>query len=226
MIGYIQGEILDHFDGKILIGIGDRQNSSGRVGYSVSVPQSPEYGAFLTGQKVELFVYTHVREDQLELYGFTSRSEKALFLTLLSVSGIGPKSALGILSGMDTGQLIEAIIQGEPALLTRVPGIGKKTAERVVVELRDSIKKKWEAGVFSEKTPGKEIQKPSVMAGAHKNPNTLSDSHLIQDAKAALLGLGYREQDIHPLLKRTLENVDPRPQKVEDLIRAALRQLA
>lgn len=125
MIGYLQGEILEHSDGKMLIGVGDRKQS-GVVGYSVAVPQSAIYGSYLAGQMIELFVHTHVREESFDLYGFNSKFEKALFLTLLTVNGIGPKSALGILSVVEPNQLVDAIIQGDQAFLTRAPGIGKK----------------------------------------------------------------------------------------------------
>src|SRR5690606_31081959 len=99
---------------------------------------SYEFGADCT-----LFVYTHVREDAMELYGFSTREEKELFLVLIGVSGIGPKAALKVLSAVPPEELIQAIVHGDRAALTRVPGIGKKTAERVVLELSDSLKKRF-----------------------------------------------------------------------------------
>src|SRR6185436_13942980 len=108
MIGYLQGEILEHQDGKMIIGVGDRK-TTGAVGYLVSVPQSAGYGGYLPGQKIELYVYTHVREESLDLYGFSTPFEKGLFLTLLGVNGIGPKSALGLISGVEATQLVDAI---------------------------------------------------------------------------------------------------------------------
>lgn len=226
MIGYLQGEILEHSDGKMLVVVGERK-AFGSVGYSVSVPQSAAYGSFISGQMIELFVHTHVREDALDLYGFSSSSEKNLFLTLLSVNGIGPKSALGILSAVEVSDLIEAVIQGDQAYLTRIPGIGKRTAERVVVELRDGMKKKVEQGVFGPLARG-------AKTGTSKNQGdsgrgregSATDSAVFQDAKAALLGLGYKEQDIHQLLNRVLETSESRPRRAEDLIKTALRQLA
>src|SRR4051812_48617089 len=136
MIGYLYGEILENSEGKILIGVGDKANS-GLVGYSVSVPQNSDYSSLTPGQKIAFHIYSHVREDAFDLYGFFSRLEKSLFLILLNVNGIGPKSGLGILSAAEPSRLIGAILEDDQAFLTHIPGIGKKTAERMVVELRD-----------------------------------------------------------------------------------------
>src|SRR5262245_1010741 len=108
MIGYLNGEIIELSEGRILLGIGDR-HSTGVVGYAVSVPQSLSYSNYLVGKRIELFVYTHVREEALDLYGFASQFEKNLFLLLLSVNGIGPKSALSLLSRIEPDQLVDAI---------------------------------------------------------------------------------------------------------------------
>lgn len=224
MIGYLQGEVLEHQDGKMIVGIGDRK-SSGSVGYLVSIPQSAAYGGNLVGQQIELYVYTHVREDSLDLYGFGTPFEKELFMTLLSVNGIGPKSALGMISGVEASQLVDAIIHGDQALLTRIPGVGKKTAERIVVELRDSFRKKVEAGSFGRgfKTPSS--SKTPLSGTLLKNGDGVFDPSVFRDAKDALVGLGYREQDIHQLLNRVLENSEFRPSRAEELIRTALKQL-
>jgi Holliday junction DNA helicase RuvA len=225
MIGYLQGEILEHADGKMLLGVGDKK-AGGVVGYSVSVPHSAFYGKYIAGQIVELFVYTHVREEAFDLYGFTTQFEKNLFLTLLSVNGVGPKSALGILSVVEPEQLVEAIIQGDQAFLTRAPGIGKKTAERVVVELRDSIKKKVDLGLLarSEKSfAGTSV--PVIEGSFRSGTSALNETPVIRDAKEALIGLGYREQEVLQLLNRVLKESEPQPQRAEDLIKTALRQL-
>ncbi len=225
MIGYLQGEILEHSDGKMLIGVGDRKQS-GVVGYSVAVPQSAIYGSYLAGQMIELFVHTHVREESFDLYGFNSKFEKALFLTLLTVNGIGPKSALGILSVVEPNQLVDAIIQGDQAFLTRAPGIGKKTAERVVVELRDSIKKKVDLGILAKTSKSKNSSQNSLEGDGVKGLENTTDTSVVRDAKAALLNLGYREQDIQQLLNQVLNDSELPPKRAEDLIRTALRQLA
>lgn len=224
MIGYLKGEILENTDGKMTVGIGDGQ-TIGFVGYSVSIPQSAAYGIFRSGQKVELFVYTHVREDVLDLYGFSSKFEKEFFLILLGVNGIGPKSALGILSAAEPADLAAAIVRGDQAFLTRIPGIGKKTAERVVVELRDVLKKKMDTGALSFGS-AHPIEKQRTVYEELKGSNSDAFTDVFNDAKAALIGLGYRESDIHSLLIRVMSNSPQKPQRTEDLIRTALRQLA
>lgn len=223
MLGYLRGQVLSSIsegDGKLIIGIGGGigAEATGMVGYSVNVPKSAQYDLLPHGKVIELFIYTHVREDQLELFGFATRSEKELFLTLLSVNGIGPKGALSILSGCEPSVLIQAVIEGDKQLLTKVPGIGKKTAERVVLELADPLKKKIETGGFadlrSSKTPSKS-QAPGKSA-SHAS---------IRDARDALVGLGYRESDVSSLLNKVFAEFET-PPRTEELIKTALRQLA
>lgn len=222
MIGYIKGQILEHNEGKVIVAIGVIGGES-TLGYLLSVPQSPAYSALLPGKMIELFVHTHVREDALDLYGFSTRGEKELYLTLLTVNGIGPKGALGILSKVDPGLLIQAILDQDKDSLLRIPGIGKKTAERVVIELSDTIKKKVEAGVFFDSRATVATADNSIM----KAPAKVSGAQaMLRDAKEALIGLGYREQEIGLLLKRVLDEQTAPPKKVEDLIRAALQQLS
>ncbi len=226
MIGYIRGEILESSCGKVLIGMGS--DAHGMVGYLVSVPQGAHYEALRMGQVIELYIYPHIREDAFDLFGFNSRMEKDLFMTLLSVNGIGPKSALGILSAVDPSLLIEAIVSGDQVFLTKIPGIGKKTAERVVVELRDSVREKVDAGGFLSLTQGKSTASAAIGVTAFPGTSGFQASkefEIFRDAKAALLTLGYREQDVQPLLKRVLEESEPRFQRAEELIQSALRQL-
>jgi holliday junction DNA helicase RuvA len=217
MIGDLKGTILENSEGKLVVTTG----ADAAVGYSVSVPQSPEYVDWLPGKQVELYVYTHVREDALDLYGFASRQEKEIYLTLLSVTGIGPKGALGILSKVPTQDLIHAIVTGDKDSLTSVPGIGKKTAERVVLELSDKVRKKVDGGGYGAvvaTTMSSDIRR----AGTAGDP---SNAAMLREAKTALIGLGYREQDVAPLLNRVLAESENRPRKVEDLIRKTLQQL-
>lgn len=219
MIGYLRGEVLEHSDGKVLMGV---SVGTGMVGYAVTVPQSPAYLSFMPGSQAEVYVYTHVREDALDLYGFATRVEKELFLTLLSVNGIGPKGAMGILSKVETEQLIQAILNEDKESLIQIPGIGKKTAERVVMELADPIRKKMEAGAFGETRPAPTTANAKASSGATSGRG----SALIQDAKAALVGLGYRENDVAALLNRVIAEMETPPSRTEDLIKTALRQLA
>lgn len=224
MIGYLRGQVLENSDGKLLLLAG---GASSGVGYSLQIPRSSDYDALLPGETAEFHVYTHVREDALDLFGFRLREEKDLFLTLLAVNGIGPKVALGILSNVSAATLIQAILGGELATLTRIPGIGKKTAERVVLELADGLKKKVDGGLFRKilgeapaRAPGAIPQRPaSSRLGAHaSNP-------VIRDAIAALVGLGYREVDVEELVIRMVGESATPPGKAEDLVRSALRNL-
>jgi Holliday junction DNA helicase RuvA len=210
MIGYLRGEVLEHSDGKLVLLL-----ESG-IGYSLNIPQSAEYGAIREGQKASFHIHTHVREDALDLYGFSTRAEKELFLTLTEVNGIGPKLGLGILSRVQPAVLVQAILEEDKGALTEIPGIGKKTAERIVLELGDKIRKKRDAGTLqgSTSTPGSGAQ--SALASVFPEFN---------DAKAALVGLGYREQDVTSLLNRLRAESGDAPKQAEDIVRTALRHL-
>jgi Holliday junction DNA helicase RuvA len=213
MIGYLRGEVLENSDGKLIVAVG--ASGGPGVGYSVAVPQSAAYSLIAAGRNIELFIHTHVREDALDLYGFATRMEKDLFLTLLTVNGIGPKGAIGILSRVEPTQLIDAILNEDKESLVQIPGVGKKTAERVVLELADPLRKKMEAGTFNIARPAS-AAKSSASGAAPEN-------FVLRDAREALVGLGYREQDVTPVLRRVLEEM-PAP-KVEELIRTALQQM-
>lgn len=213
MIGYLKGEVLESADGKLVVLAPGP--AGGGVGYAVSVPLSAAYAFVAAGEPVELFVHTHVREDALDLYGFLHRAEKDLFLTLLGVSGIGPKGALGILSKVEPAALVQAIVEGDAASLTKIPGIGKKTAERIVVELGDSMRKKMEAGTAPRVARAGAIA--GALAATARTP--------ITDAREALLGLGYREVEVDSLIERAVSACGAAEPRAEDLIRTALRQL-
>lgn len=218
MIGYLRGEVMEHSDGKVLMLI------SG-VGYSVNVPASPSYLSVLPGQSTELYIHTHVREDALDLFGFTSRVEKEIFLTLLTVNGVGPKSAIGILSRVHPDDLIRAVVEGDTDSLTKIPGIGKKTAERVVLELGDKLRKKLEAGDFAGSKA--KLTSPSLKGGSGALFAGVESAKkaIFNDAKEALVGLGYREQDVAALLQRVISESENPPQHAEELVKTALRQL-
>lgn len=220
MIGYLKGKVLECGDGRILVGIGDSGGFTQGVGYLVSTPQRTEYQGLLSGSVAEFFIYTHVREDALDLYGFATSEEKEVFLTLLLVNGVGPKSALGILSAIQPKLLVEAILQGDQAHLTQIPGIGKKTAERIVLELRDKFKKKVDLGVW------KFASHQSILGSGSSSSSQQKGSSIYQDARAALVGLGYKEVLVGELLDRVWSEFETPPSKAEELIRCALRQLA
>ena len=227
MIGYLRGKILDQTtEGKLLVDVGSGE--AGGVGYAVSIPMTSQYLSLSAGEPIELYVHTHVREDALDLYGFTAKIEKEIFLTLLTVNGIGPKGALGILSKIEPAHLLQAIINGDKDSLTQIPGIGKKTAERVVLELGDSIRKKADAGVFAtilkKDLSPQASAKGSTQRGAGATLDR-SEHAIVRDAKSALVSLGYREHDVGSLLNRVLAAAETPPKDAEELIRSALRQL-
>jgi Holliday junction DNA helicase RuvA len=183
----------------------------GGVGYDVTVPLSTFYVMGETGADVALRVHTHVREDQLALFGFATALELAIFERLLGVSGIGPKLAISVLSGIEARELTTAIQRGDVARLTRIPGVGKKTAERVVVELRDRL--------------------PKALADtAAGSPAPVAADSARDDLVSALGNLGYHRQAVDRVLDRLLTDAanatasgEPR---FEDLLRLALKELA
>lgn len=132
MIGFLRGVLLQKSPQELLLDVGG-------VGYRVLVPISTFCRLGDQGAQAQLLIHTHVREDQLVLYGFATSAELELFEKLISVSGVGPKVALGVLSGIEVDDLVHAIRGNDVARLTRVPGVGKKTAERLILELKDKI---------------------------------------------------------------------------------------
>lgn len=222
MIGYLRGEILGGSEGKLLVLVPG--GSAGGVGYAVAVPRHGSGGAPKPGATIELFIHTHVREDALDLYGFASPLEKELFLTLLAVNGVGPKVALAILSAIEPLELVRAILDEDKALLTRIPGVGKKTAERLVIETSDRLRRKMEAGLISGRNPS-ETGATAARHGANGGGRPIPVSSALSDARAALVGLGYREADVATLLNRVLAESERPPAAAEELVREALRQL-
>lgn len=132
MIGLLRGNLIEKRPNHVLIEVGG-------VGYQVQIPLSTFAGLGSLHQEITLLIYTHVREDQLALYGFLTAREKQCFELLISASGVGPSLALKILSGISVEELVPAIRKGDLVQLVRIPGVGKKTAERIVLELRDKL---------------------------------------------------------------------------------------
>src|SRR5579884_3190266 len=132
MIGYLRGKLVDKRPNQILVNVNG-------VGYVVSIPLSTFYSLGELHDEVTVLVHTHLREDSIALYGFLTAREKQFFELLISASGVGPSLALKILSGMSVDELLPAIRAGDLVRLTRIPGVGRKTAERIVVELRDKM---------------------------------------------------------------------------------------
>ena len=132
MIAYLSGKLLEKHANTVIVDVGG-------VGYEVSIPLSTFYELGEVGSHVRLRIYTHVREDAIQLFGFNSNRERELYLRLMSVQGIGAKSGITMLSGMSADEIIMAIRTDDLARLTSIPGVGRKTAERLVIELRDKV---------------------------------------------------------------------------------------
>ena len=176
------------------------------VGYLVLIPTSTYEKLPPAGEQAKLFTYQHVREDALQLFGFASRSERSVFEVMLGVSGIGPKLALAALSAMRPTELRDRIVEGDTAFLTRIPGVGKKVAERMVVELRDKL-------VTLEGLEG------GIVAGGSPDARQAARA----DALAALEALGLSRAAAERNLRKVLrENAGI--QSAEELIRLALRE--
>jgi Holliday junction DNA helicase RuvA len=163
MIAHLRGRLLVKHPNQAIV-------ETGGVGYDVTISVPTFSDLPSVGNEIALHIHTHVREDQLALYGFLRPSEKQLFEKLLTVSGIGPKLAITILSGMVADEMVGAIRGNDIARLTRIPGIGKKTAERMVLELRDKL---------PAATPGEVPETPSLSA-------------VEEDVLSALVNLGYQ----------------------------------
>jgi Holliday junction DNA helicase RuvA len=151
MISHLRGTLLEKHPNQVIVDVHG-------VGYDVTIPVSAYSSLPDKGAPVQLHVHTHVREDALALFGFLSASDKALFEKLITVSGIGPKLAITALSGLTTAELVAAIRSGSVEQLVRVPGIGKKTAERMVLELRDKLELEEYAG---QRTPARSLFTPT-----------------------------------------------------------------
>lgn len=176
----------------------------GGVGYRVKIPLSSFYSLPETGD-VRLHIHTQVKEDAIQLYGFLTIEEKELFTLLLSVLGIGPKLAVNILSNIPAGELRSALGQGDEQRLSAIPGIGKKTAERLILELREKARK----------LSGSTTPPPATATLRNKN-------RVLDDALSALVNLGYKE----PLAKKTLEALELTVDTpVEDVLKGALKIL-
>ena len=194
MIARLFGRVADKQPNRLIVDV------SG-VGYDVQVPLSTFYVAADVGGELALRIHTHVREDQLALYGFATDLELTMFERLIGISGIGPKLALAVLSGIEPRELAGAIQRNDLARLTAIPGVGKKTAERICVELRDRIPKAIEAAAASP-----------------------ADS-LREDLASALVNLGYHRQAIDKSLDKLLASAAATA-RFEDVLRSALKDLS
>ncbi len=194
MIGRISGDVVAADDGVLLIDVRG-------VGYEVAVTQSTQERLSATKTSVELFTHQAVRDDAITLFGFPSLEERSLFRLLIKVSGVGPRVAMAMLGFLPAEALTRCIADGETGLLTKVPGVGKRTAERVIVELKDRL--------------------DALPIGARESAAAVADDHAVEDAVRALVGLGWRAAEVRDVVADA--HVDG--ESTEELIRAALRRL-
>jgi len=203
MIGFLSGTILEKGANTVIVDVGG-------VGYEVTIPLSTFYELGEVGADVKLRILTHVREDALQLFGFKTARERDIYLKLISVQGIGAKSGITMLSGMSADEIVTAIRTNNIIRLTSIPGVGKKTAERMVIELRDKI---GELSLAASAGGG------STADGSNGGPDSVFD-----DALSALVNLGYQRNAAEKALQDASR--DGTEMNVQKLLRAALQRLA
>jgi holliday junction DNA helicase RuvA len=181
MIAFLRGRILDKHPNKLIVDVHG-------VGYEVQVPLSTFYEVGDEGADISLRVHTHVREDALQLYGFLTPLEQQVFERLIGISGIGPKLAIAVLSGIDPHDLIGAVQRSDVARLTAIPGVGKKTAERIVLELKDRMQQLAGASAVGASTPAS------------------AEDRLREDLVSALVNLGYHRPQAEKTIESTLQS--------------------
>jgi Holliday junction DNA helicase RuvA len=205
MIAHLSGTLFSKQATSVIVDVGG-------VGYEVTIPLSTFYDLEDTGKPVQLRIYTHVREDTLQLYGFKTIRERELFLKIISVSGIGPKLGITLLSGMSADELIAAIRTNDLARLTLIPGIGRKTAERLVIELREKV-----AALTSA-----QLEEALTMKAAATGE--VRQDEVRADALSALLNLGYQRVSAEKALDNAI--AEGGELTVETVLRRVLRKLA
>jgi Holliday junction DNA helicase RuvA len=200
MIGFLKGRLAVKQPPMLMVDVNG-------VGYEMEAPMSTFYALPATGESVALFTHLVVREDAHILYAFGSDGERRLFRGLLKVSGVGPKIALGILSGASVEDFLRIVETEDIAMLTRIPGIGRKTAERVIIEMRDNVKK---------------LSMPAGTAGTAGAVGTVTPATPQSEAFSALIALGYKPPEVVRLLK----SVDGADLATTEIIRRALKSAA
>ncbi|CAN5402212.1 Holliday junction branch migration protein RuvA [soil metagenome] len=201
MIAFLSGKLLEKQANTAIVDVGG-------VGYEVSIPLTTFYELGEVGSDVQLRIYTHVREDAIQLFGFKTLRERELYLKLISVQGIGPKSGIAMLSGMSSDEIITAIRSNDLARLKSIPGVGLKTAERLVIELRDKVGEMPTAGAALDSAPSSVRPADSVF----------------DDALSALINLGYQKNAAEKALNQAAREGTEVP--VQKLLRKSLQILA
>jgi Holliday junction DNA helicase RuvA len=205
MIAHLSGTLLAKQATSVILDVGG-------VGYEVTIPLSTFYDLEDLGSQIQLRIYTYVREDALQLFGFKTAREREVFLRLISVSGVGPKLGITMLSGMNADEIINSIRTNNLARLTSIPGVGKKTAERLVLDLRDKISA---------------LSSPALDQGIGTSPDAQaaqSPDSIREDALSALLNFGYQKSSAEKALNSAMQ--EGGEISVETLLRRALRSLA
>ena len=197
MIGRLSGVLIEKLAPNLLIDVNG-------VGFEVQAPLSSFLDIGQVGTKVTLFTHLGVREDAQLLYGFSDKMQRTMFRTLIKVSGIGPKLALGILSSMDADTFACSIRNHEVSALTKLPGVGKKTAERLIVEMQDRLK---------------EWQTQAPLWAAVDKTEADGRNHLLAEAESALVSLGYKPQEASKMLSKMPAEIN----SSEEMIRRALK---
>jgi Holliday junction DNA helicase RuvA len=205
LIGRIRGVLIEKAPGHALV------ECSG-LGYEVDIPYTTFFHLPETGQEVTLHTHFAVREDAQSLYGFASRLDRNLFRLLIKVNGVGPKLAVGILSGLDAQQFIRCVEARDVSALVKLPGVGKKTAERLLIDMADRIGQL--EGQFTPTVPGS-----AAPGGSTTAPQASHDAR--DEAEAALIALGYKPQEAAKAISKVAEP----DMTSEALIRLALRNM-
>ncbi len=198
MIAHLSGKILEKEIDRVVIDVGG-------VGYEVGIPLSTYYELGEVGSDISLRIHTNVREDAIQLFGFKTARERDLYLQLISVQGVGARSGVTLLSGMSADEIILAVRSGNITKLTSIPGVGKKTAERLIVELRDKV-----VSIGSESTTS-----ASLPAG---------ENAVVDDALSALVNLGYQKASAEKALQQAMK--EGAELSVQKLLRSSLQILA
>jgi Holliday junction DNA helicase RuvA len=193
MIAYLRGPIRQKAPGQVVVDVGG-------VGYCASIPLSTYVRLGEVGSPCELHIHTHLTDSALALYGFTTAEERELFLKLIGISGIGPKLALNVLSGIGPAELETAVLDGDVARITLIPGIGKKLATRIALELQEKIEKR-------EKVLGARGSKEK------------------EDLISTLMNLGFRRKEVEGVVDEVIRTLKPQA-GIENLLRECLKKLA
>lgn len=203
MISQLRGIILEKQPPQLILDVNN-------VGYEIDAPMSTFYRLPEIGQETVLLTHFVVREDAHHLYGFATQDERTLFRTLLKVNSVGPRLALTILSSIESDEFVRCIVNSDANSLVRIPGVGKKTAERLIIEMRDKL-------ITWQHTSPVELNLLPLKGGSHSG----SRNQVVQDAVSALIALGYKPQEA----SRAVSKVDDNALSSEEIIRRALREM-